>query len=279
MDLRHFADADGFLAAAGAFLVRREAEHNLILGICSSLGETPERYGEPYLAVVERDGIVVAAALRTPPFRLVLSEIDDPAAVDTLVADNLPRQMPGVTGPTEQVRRFAETWNARGGPHATLASSERIYRLTTVIPARPTAGTRRLATLQDRDLVIAWTEAFMREAFGSADPVEVAADVDRWLARRGRTIHLWEDGEPVSLCGVGGETPNGIRIGPVYTPPEVRGRGYASALVAAVSQAELDAGRTFCFLFTDQANPTSNHIYQAIGYVPVRDVDAYAFAR
>jgi predicted GNAT family acetyltransferase len=279
MDLRHFADADGFLAAAGAFLVRREAEHNLILGICSSLGETPERYGEPYLAVVERDGIVVAAALRTPPFRLVLSEIDDPAAVDTLVADNLPRQMPGVTGPTEQVRRFAETWNARGGPHATLASSERIYRLTTVIPARPTAGTRRLATLQDRDLVIAWTEAFMREAFGSADAVEVAADVDRWLARRGRTIHLWEDGDPVSLCGVGGETPNGIRIGPVYTPPEARGRGYASALVAAVSQAELDAGRTFCFLFTDQANPTSNHIYQAIGYVPVRDVDAFAFAR
>jgi uncharacterized protein len=279
MDLRHFADADGFLAAAGAFLVRREAEHNLILGICSSLGETPERYGEPYLAVVERDGTVVAAALRTPPFRLVLSEIDDPAAVDTLVADNLPRQMPGVTGPTEQVRRFAETWNARGGPHATLASSERIYRLTTVIPARPTAGTRRLATLQDRDLVIAWTEAFMREAFGSADAVEVAADVDRWLARRGRTIHLWEDGDPVSLCGVGGETPNGIRIGPVYTPPEARGRGYASALVAAVSQAELDAGRTFCFLFTDQANPTSNHIYQAIGYVPVRDVDAFAFAR
>jgi predicted GNAT family acetyltransferase len=279
MDLRHFADADGFLAAARTFLVRREAEHNLILGICSSLGETPERYGEPYLAVVERDGIVVAAALRTPPFRLVLSEIDDPAAVDTLVADNLPRQMPGVTGPTEQVRRFAETWNARGGPHATLASSERIYRLTTVIPARPTAGTRRLATLQDRDLVIAWTEAFMREAFGSADAVEVAADVDRWLARRGRTIHLWEDGDPVSLCGVGGETPNGIRIGPVYTPPEARGRGYASALVAAVSQAELDAGRTFCFLFTDQANPTSNHIYQAIGYVPVRDVDAFAFAR
>jgi predicted GNAT family acetyltransferase len=119
----------------------------------------------------------------------------------------------------------------------------------------------------------------MRDAFGEVDPAEVAADVDRWLARRGRTLFLWEDGEPMSLCGVGGETPNGIRIGPVYTPPAFRTRGYASALVAAVSQTELDAGRRFCFLFTDQANPTANHIYQAIGYEPIRDVDAYRYGK
>jgi predicted GNAT family acetyltransferase len=279
MDLRHFADVDAFLARAGPFLVAREAQHNLIFGICSSLRETPERYGEPYLAVVERDGAVVAAAIRTPPFRLVLSEIDDPAAIDAFVEDNLARDAPGVTGPAEHTAAFAEAWTARGGPTATLASSERIYRLRKVIAARPAPGHGRVASVADRDLVIAWTEAFMLEAFGSADSAEVAADVDRWLVRRGRTIHLWEDGAPVALCGVGGETPNGIRIGPVYTPPDRRGRGYASALVAAVSQAELDAGRTFCFLFTDQANPTANHIYQAIGYEPVRDVDAYVFVR
>ena len=74
---------------------------------------------------------------------------------------------------------------------------------------------------------------------------------------------------PKSVTGVGGETPSGIRIGPVYTPPPDRGQGYASALVAAVSQAQLDAGRRFCFLYTDLANPTSNRIYQAIGYRPV----------
>jgi hypothetical protein len=102
---------------------------------------------------------------------------------------------------------------------------------------------------------------------------------DRWIAGRGRTLYLWEDGEPVSLCGVGGPTPNGIRIGPVYTPPASRGRGYASALVAAVSQAALDAGRRFCFLFTDAANPTANHIYQQIGYEHVRDVLVYDFER
>ena len=107
--------------------------------------------------------------------------------------------------------------------------------------------------------------------------VSVVADADRWLARRGRSLHLWEDGDVVSLAGTGGRTPNGIRIGPVYTPPDARRRGYASALVAAISQEALDAGCRFCFLFTDLANPTANHIYQAIGYAPVRDVEAYAF--
>jgi predicted GNAT family acetyltransferase len=276
--VRQFASVDDFLDAAGDFLVAREAEHNLIFGICSSLRETPERYGAPYLVVVERGETVVAAAIRTPPFRLVLSEVDDPAAIGALVEDVYDRDLPGVTGPAEHVRAFAETWNARGGPAATLHMSERIYRLSQVRPPRPMAGRYRMATAADRGLAIDWTEGFMRDAFGDVDPNEVAADVDRWLARRARTLYLWEDGEPVSLCGVGGETPNGIRIGPVYTPPALRGRGYASALVAAVSQAELDAGRRFCFLFTDLANATANHIYQAIGYEPIRDVDAYRFA-
>jgi predicted GNAT family acetyltransferase len=83
---------------------------------------------------------------------------------------------------------------------------------------------------------------------------------------------LWEDGGgPVSVTGFGSPTPNGMRIGPVYTPPERRGRGYAGALVAEVSQAQLDAGRRFCFLYTDLANPTSNRLYVALGYERVCD--------
>jgi hypothetical protein len=89
---------------------------------------------------------------------------------------------------------------------------------------------------------------------------------------------LWEDGEPVSLAAAGGPTPNGIRIGPVYTPPELRGRGYASALVAELTRVQLEGGRRFCFLFTDLANPTSNRIYQRVGYEPVTDVDQWSFA-
>ena len=278
MRLRRFSEVSGFLEAAGEFLAAREAEHNLFFGICSNLREEPEAFsGPPYLAVVTVDDRVVAAALRTPPYRLVLSEIDDPAAIPVLVTDNLDRDLPAVMGPVEHVRDFVREWEVRGGAAPHLHGSERIFRLAAVRPPRLVTGLCRVATADDRALVAAWIEAFMREAFGHADPAEAAAATDRWLAGRGRTLYLWEDSEVVSLTGVSGATPNGIRIGPVYTPRTARGRGYASALVATVSQAELDAGRRFCFLFTDKANPTSNHIYQTIGYEPVRDVDVFDF--
>ncbi|TML53864.1 MAG: hypothetical protein E6G15_08530 [Actinobacteria bacterium] len=91
-------------------------------------------------------------------------------------------------------------------------------------------------------------------------------------------MELWVDhGIPVSMAGVGSPTPHGIRVGPVYTPLDLRGRGYASNLVAAACSAALKAGRRFCFLFTDLANPTSNSIYQQIGYRPVSDSAQWAF--
>jgi hypothetical protein len=280
MDVRHHADIESFLAAAGGFLAAREAEHNLIYGIAATLREAPEQYTDaPYLATVVDGTAVVAAAIQTPPFRLVLSEVGDPSAVTALAADTVDRALPGVLGPVGVVEAFVAARTAAGGAAGAPAMSERIYRLTAVRPPRPVGGTARLATAADRDLVRSWLDGFMREALGEADPAEVAGMTDRWIAGRGRTLHLWEDGDPVSLCGIGGPTPNGIRIGPVYTPPGSRGRGYASALVAAQSQAALDAGRRFCFLFTDAANPTSNHIYQAIGYEHVRDVVVYEFER
>jgi predicted GNAT family acetyltransferase len=278
MDLRKFADVDGFLAVCGDFLVAREAEHNLILGVCSNLRNAPEEFtAPPYLAAAMAGDRVVAASLQTPPFRLVLSEIDDPAVIPLLADDLVDRDLPGVMGPVEHVRAFVEARRSRGGSPWRLDVSERIYCLTEVTPPRPVAGRTRIAGPGDRDLVATFLGAFMHEALHEDDAAAVAAMTDRWLIRRGRTLHLWEDGEVVSVAGVGSETPHGIRIGPVYTPPAMRNRGYASALVAAVSQAAIDGGRRFCFLFTDLANPTSNHVYQAIGYRPVRDVDAYRF--
>jgi uncharacterized protein len=88
---------------------------------------------------------------------------------------------------------------------------------------------------------------------------------------------LWWDGGPASMAGAGAPTPNGIRIGPVYTPPEHRRRGYASALTAALTRYLLDGGRRFCFLYTDLANPTSNAIYQQVGYTHVCDVEQHRF--
>ncbi|MGZ8438313.1 MAG: GNAT family N-acetyltransferase [Candidatus Limnocylindrales bacterium] len=280
MELTTFADVDGFLAVAGEFLGAREAEHNLIFGICSYVRDQANAFGEgaPYFAAVLAGGRVVAAAMRTPPHNLVLSEIDDPGAIDLLAADRRDDDLPGVLGPVEHALAFSERWGSLTGRSWRRNFSERSFRLRRVIAPPPAPGALRIATPADRSLVAAWMRAFTDEALGEDDPDTSEAMTDRWLEGRGRTLYLWDDAGPVSLCGVGGRTPHGVRIGPVYTPPETRRRGYASALVAASSQLQLDAGRRFCFLFTDLANPTSNHIYQTIGYEPIRDVDEYRFA-
>jgi len=279
--LTRYADVDRFLDVAGAFLVEREAEHNLILGVSGSVRDDPGLYtAPPYIATVGDGTRVVAAAIQTPPFRLILSEVDDPVAIGLLVADLLDRDLPGVQGPADVVRVFVEQWGTRGGPPARHRVSERIYQVSRVIPARPVSGSRRDPLPGDRDRLVEWIWAFGFEALGEDDRDGAAKAVDDWIVGRGRVLHVWEDGNDiVSVCGVAGPTPNGIRIGPVYTPPEHRGHGYASALTAAVSQALLDAGRRFVFLFTDLANPTSNHIYQSIGYEPVSDFDIFVFDR
>jgi len=282
VDVHRYPEADGFLEHAGEFLAAREAEHNLILGLSSRLRQDPLAFGEaPYLAVVEDGGLVVAAGLRTPPHNLVLSEIANHAALEPLCADVLRAfgELPGATGPTEAVARFVELWEAATGARGRRAIAERIFRVEKVEPPRGVAGRVRPYADPDRELALKWLDAFGTEALPDSDPGSPAGALEHRLADPEGGYVFWEDGEPVCLAGFGGPTPNGIRIGPVYTPPELRGRGYGSALTAALTQQLLDGGRRFCFLFTDLANPTSNSIYQRIGYRAVADVDLWAFEK
>lgn len=279
VDVQRFISADEFLARAGEFLAAREAEHNLILGLSSRLRHEPRLFGEdPYLAVVEDGGRVVAAALRTPPHNLALSEIDDEDAIEPLAADvhAVFDSLPGVIGPKGKVERFVEMWEAATGAHGHLAIAERVFRADSVELPTGVAGRMRPFEERDRELASRWFEEFVAEALPEEQP-EPAGMIDRRLDDPDGGLALWEDGEPVCIAGFGGPTPNGIRIGPVYTPPELRRRGYASALTAALTQQLLEGGRRFCFLFTDLANPTSNSIYQRMGYRPVSDVDQWAF--
>ena len=153
-----------------------------------------------------------------------------------------------------------------------------MYRATAIRPPAEVPGRPRAATRADRNLLVSWLRAFTAEALGDVE--SPAQDSERWVDDRlggAGGVVLWEVDEPVSLAGWGGRTPNGIRIGPVYTPPEHRRRGFGSAVTAAVSAEQLAAGRRFCFLYTDLANPTSNRIYVDIGYEPVCDSADYAF--
>jgi len=274
---------DAFLAAASSFLVAREAEHNLIFGISSSVRTNPELLTDgpaTFATVTDADGRIVVATVRTPPYNQVLSCVDHPAAVDALAGALRDEPVPGVLGPTDAAARFAAAWADATGLAAHVELVETIYRLERVIPpARPATGSWRLVEPRDRDRIARWLVDFGREAMPESPPIpDPLAAADRWIAGVGRLGYVWVDhDEVVSLVGASGETPNGIRIGPVYTPPALRGRGHASSLTAAASADQLGRGRRFVFLFADLANPTSNRIYAGLGYEPVCEVTQYRF--
>ena len=280
VQVTRYADLYGFMDAAKPFLAAREAEHNLMLGILSTLASDEDAYdAAPFLATVTgAGGQVIAAAIRTPPHNLVISELDDLAAA-SLLADRLgPQRLPGAVGPPAAIRAFAEAWVAAHGGSWRVGREERIYRLSQVIVPVAGPGAARLADPSDRETIGRWLGEFEREALDEESEAGlIERGLDSW--QRGvRRFWLWDvEGRPVSMVGSGGRTPNGVRIGPVYTPPAERGRGYASLLTAWVSQALLDEGRRFCFLYTDLGNPTSNHIYQTIGYEPVTDALMVSF--
>ncbi len=280
MELQRYSDAHEFLGRAEGFLLEHEAEHGLILAIITDLPREGW-VGHPlYLAIVEDGPEVVLAAVRTPE-RLVLSRCGSPLALDLLLGDLGPSlgSLGGAHGPSEVSTAFAEGWRAATGGRVELRMAQRIFVLEQVAPTVRAEGQLRRIGAADRDLVVDRRLDFERSALGGtrADAEEA---FDRFLNAdpQAEGLYLWEvDARPVSMVGYRGPTPNGIRIGSVYTPPTLRRRGYASAAVAALSQHLLDSGRRFCFLYTDLANPTSNHVYQAIGYRPVADSSLYRF--
>ena len=267
------SSAAEFLERAGSFLEEREAAHCLTLGFAAAVRDQPA-LAEATFRIAQAAGRIVATTLEfTDSGDVTLSEVDEPAAIGAL-AEAVATEVREVHAPREHAQAFAEAIGSRIGrrvaspPHA---ADQRIFQLTSVDAPRGVAGALRRATPDDHAVLAEWLRAFEAEAIGG-DPGPQDEWLEALLKRPGRAAFLWEvDGRPVSMCTTGGRTPTGIRFGGVYTPPELRGHGYASACVAAASQVQLDEGRSRCFLLTDLANPTANRIYEAIGYRPVRD--------
>ena len=275
-------DAQAFLRLAGPLLERDEARNQLPLGIAGTLMARPDAYDVVHYWVVREGNEPVAAAVRTEPFNLVLGDPSSDAALGSLleavVTDD--PEVPGIVGNLPFVEPAAERLAAASGRSAERILSQGVYGLTAVRDVARAPGEARAATTEDRAQVLAWVRAFADEAI--PDPEEAFERMERNLQSRfgGESggFWLWEDrGEPVSLSGFSGPTANGIRIGPVYTPPEHRKHGYATTLVADLSAWLLEQGYRACFLYTDLANPTSNRIYVEIGYERVCDAMEFTF--
>jgi hypothetical protein len=268
--VRRVDDPVAFRDAAVPYLVRNEARHNLVLGISSSLVARPGLYELFDLWVVSDGEEVAGAALRTPPHNLVLAQPDGAPALDALVERLLDegQDLPGVVAAVPELDDFVGAWTDTHEVAATLVMRQGVYELREVEPTPAPPGSARAATLEDRELVLRWMRDFAEEVLPESDIERQTRLVEDRLDPDDHSgLWLWEDaGRPVAMSGYGSETPNGIRIGPVYTPPELRGRGYATGLVSTQSRWLLEAGRRFCFLYTDLDNPTSNALYRRIGY-------------
>ena len=269
-----YPDATAFLTATGAFLLSAESENNLILGIALELAGQAELPESPaYFAAVFRGDQVGGCVFSSVPDRLGITGMRGDDLIGPLAFDagSVCPEVTSVGGPEPVVAPFAAGFAASTGRQALIGMRQRIHELRTVIPpTRPAPGHLRLARESEAGMLTPWV-GDMLALIGDS---RVASDLTLERIQKGN-LFVWEDGGPVSMVGWTGKTPSGVRVNFVYTPAALRGRGYATAAVAALSQRLLDQGNRYCCLYTDLANPTSNAIYQRIGYSPIRDAALY----
>ena len=267
MLVERFEDAAEFRRRAAPLLDADPAGHSIMLGVLRGIERG--RYDEHGLWLASLDGEPQAAVTRTPPFNLLLARPRTPAALAPLAA-RVRADDPGAAGVNGAMPEAEAFAGAFGGPWK-VRMRMRLHSLRAAEPVPAVAGGMRAGTAADLPLLLAWMEAFAAEA-GIQGSVEQHAAGIRARLGEPEGIVLWEDaGRPVAFAG-SAETSSGVaRIGPVYTPPERRRNGYATALVHDLTEALLRRGVGLCLLYTDLANPTSNGIYARIGYRPVLD--------
>ena len=280
MQINLFSSIDDFLAEVQPVLRENEAANNLMLGIALRIQSDGQAYGTGYhCAAVYQDEVLAAALLMTPPYHLVIhctaGDGSDlwPQVISELRQADWP--IPGVFGHSEPVHAFAEAWQKVTGEKIQYSERMRTFELKQVIWPKMPGGFMRKASIDDLDLVLAWQRSFEMEALDRDAPSATPEQIRRHI--EDGDYYLWVECEPVSMAATVRPVGDGISISNVYTPPEKRQNGYASGLVATLSQLMLDRWYKYVTLFTDRGNPTSNDIYQKIGYQQVCDYDQIKF--
>ncbi len=271
MQVQLLSDAAVFADRVQAVIAADPFTSSVLTGMVARAREENRATAGALWMVLIDHGTVVGAAMHTPPYHPFLPRLPEGAAAAVAVELlRIGRPVAGVTGERAAVDEFARTWVARTGGSSSVVTSMRMYRLGALTAPAGVPGSVRCATGGDLTLVAEWVARFAAEATPDSpgdDPTAVA----RRRITRGE-VWLWDDqGRAVSLAA-GSPPADGVsRIGPVYTPPEFRRRGYGAAVTARATRACLDAGARHVVLYTDLVNPVSNSIYQKIGYRPDHD--------
>jgi predicted GNAT family acetyltransferase len=275
MLVTRYETAEAFLQVAQPLLMMAEAENNLLLGVAQGIARSPGATTNPYLATVGNHTGVLACAVHIAPYKLVITRANrEPiVALARDVFEAVP-QLDGVTGPSRSADDFALAWSKLSGLEPVLNMRLRIHEIRKIVDSTlPDApGCFRPAVPADLNLLAKWTQVFVSEA-RIVDPFDAFRVVEDAITR-GR-LHVWDNEGPVSMAAWTGKTPSGVRINFVYTPRELRGKGYGSACVKALTKQQLEQGNTFCWLYTDLSSAASPNIFKRIGYCPVSDVSEY----
>jgi predicted GNAT family acetyltransferase len=271
-------DIDDLLLRAGDFLHSRPAMHNTPLTVLEKLRTRRPAAHAMVFGRLERGSEVGAVFYLRPSLRLSLTPLS-PGQADVLAAQlaGLGHALTRVTAERDTATAFAEAWQRRTSATPALSQPLHLYRLGTLTPPEPRPeGRGHVVGEQDRGQLIRLCEEFVA-AVGEVPTV----DAGSWDSSRFADRHFtfWEapDGTPVSMAAMTSMVAGMVRVDPVYTPARFRGHGYAGAVTVEVSRAALAAGATDVVLYTDPANPTSNALYQRIGYVPLTDFAVYDF--
>ncbi len=285
MKAQFYEDISIFSDLAFPFLLNHEVENGLILTILNSLKRNIHRYGveQPLLLTLTKGNDVKLITIRTPPHDLLISYTDELDTIEILVEFLLKRKekLPGVLGFKEAADKFTRLWCEKSSLDSHLLRNERIFKLEEV--SEDTLGINKfhVATKEYEKIVLNWTRKMLKEALSEITNEELDRNINNFKEEfennNSQIFLLFDDNEPVSMARKAGKSPNGNAINLVYTPPSLRRRGYATECVAKLSKLLLDEGNKYCFLFTDLSNPTSNSIYQKIGYRPVIDENHYKF--
>lgn len=282
MQFKLYTDVHEFYSETYEVLMRHEAQNMIPLGniIIGHEGKDKTDWRDPanwlMVTISDAKGIQLTA-LMTPPHNITLyatNNIVNPEAIHRLIDGLKDRKIPGVITERNLAEYFAREFTLRKGITFKTTMSQRIYELTVVNPDIQKIGTVRLLDEKDLHFFPYWAEAFSAAGHYGQTKMFIPQEKEPYLYRiASKKLYILENdnGIPVSMAGYTRELQTAIGVAFVYTPPYECRKGYATSIVAQISQLALDQGFTKCVLYTDLANPTSNSIYQKIGYKPICD--------
>jgi uncharacterized protein len=283
MEIKHYQNAAEFLAHTDKELVKDEAKYGRIIVVARTAIRMPHLFKPEniwFCAVHTGDKLNAMAASGRNRGEVLIEPIsgDKKVLAEKLVAAVMRRleKVTVVMGEKGVTDVFAALWCREKNVKIISTMQSRLFRLNKVNDVPMSLGKIRMAAMADKELVQKWSHAFSIDIQGGREFNMPETDVTPVIENRG--AFFWDvHGTPVSMAFRGGETDKGITINHVYTPPELRGKGYATSCVAELSRICLQSGKEFCMLTTDLANPTSNSIYMKIGYKPVWDTAWHSF--